>query len=354
MRFGNQRQLKQLLAVIFAVIACFSVASATITTKKKVAKKPSTSNTQLADNDKVAQEQIDANESMGTRSDLIKLRKKGSLKPRLRKFMTDQQAGLEQSPTPLSTSSLNSDNLKSDTRFISGSVTAARSTSLYDFQDGTRKDSLDTSLKVDLNFWPYPSSLRISTGYSRDLHNDQASDVTDTAISLRRTYAVGDTLTLVPSITGIAPTSKQSHTAENSNGALRFGAGLNHTSQKLIGWEVGGALSGGQNFNQYETSVGGTVLSKYVFSQSLSTSYTYKRVGLSVEFVHKNGWSYQGALTESFEHTEELGFEITKMFSVAIGHTNGGSVLKPDGQNSNLNVINENSSMVYGALTMSF
>lgn len=351
MRSGNQTQLKQLLAVIFAVTACFSLASAQATTVKK-AKKPSA--TQLADNDKVAQEQIDQNESMGTRSDLIKLRKKGSLKPRVRKFMTDQQSGFEQSPTPLTTQSINADNLKSDTRFLSGSATMGRATSLYDFQDGTRKDSLDTSLKVDMNFWPYPSSLRISSGYSQDLRNSQNSDVSDTAISLRRNYSVGETLTLVPSITAIAPTSKQSHVAENSNGSLRVGAGLNHTSQRLIGWEVGGSLSGGQNFNQYETSVGGTVLSKYVFNQSLMTSYSYKRVGLSVEFVHKNGWTYQGALTESFEHTEELGVELTKMFSVAIGHTNGGSILRPDGQESNLNVVNETSSMVYGALTMSF
>jgi hypothetical protein len=351
MRSGNQTQLKQLLAVIFAVIACFSLASAQTTTLKKTKK---SSVTQLADNDKVAQQQIDQNETMGTRSDLIKLRKKGSLKPKLRKFMTDQQAGYEQSPTPLATQSLSAESLKSDTRFLSGTATVGRATSLYDFQDGTRKDSMDTALKVDMNFWPYATSMRISGGYSRDLRNEEASDFSDTALSLRRSYNVGETFTLVPTITAIAPTSKQSRVADNLEGAMRVGASLGHVSQRWIGWEAGGSLSVGQNFNQYETSVGGTVLSKYVFNQSVSTSYSWKRVGLSVEFVHKNGWTYQGALTEAFEHTEELGFELTKMFSVAVGHTNGGSILRPDGQESNLNVVNETSSMVYGALTMSF
>lgn len=350
MRFGNQRQLKQVLAVIFAVLSCFSLASAAA---KKSMKKSGLSS-QVADGKQVAQAQIDKNEALGAQSNLIRLRKQGSLKPKIRKFMTDQQGTGEQSLAPSMTQSLSAEDLKSEAKFVSGGFQIARSTSLYDFQDGTRKDSLDTELRIDLNFWPYPSSLRIVGGYSRDLRNETSSDFADTSFSLRRTYAVGETLSLSPSVTAIAPTSKESQIVNNSNGALRAGAALGHTSARLIGWEAGLSLSAGQNFHQYDTATTGRPLSKYTFNQTVSTSYTYKKVGVSGSFSHKNGWSYEGTLRESFEHTEELGWQISRMFSAALGHTNGGSIFKANAQDNNIELISENSSLVYGALTVGF
>jgi hypothetical protein len=93
----------------------------------------------------------------------------------------------------------------------------------------------------------------------------------------------------------------------------------------------------------------------YSSSQTLALSYEWP-VGISISatLVHRNALTYQSNIRESFEISEELGYEINKTFSVAVGHTNSGNALKANGVDSNIQLMDENSSMVYASGTMSF
>jgi hypothetical protein len=52
--------------------------------------------------------------------------------------------------------------------------------------------------------------------------------------------------------------------------------------------------------------------------------------------------------------SQELGYEISPLFAVAIGHTNAGSSLRPNGNDSNVQLVDENTSLIYGSLTVTF
>jgi hypothetical protein len=145
-----------------------------------------------------------------------------------------------------------------------------------------------------------------------------------------------------------------SHTVQNLEGGVRAGASFSLNPVINPNLVLAFSLSGGQNFHQYDTDINGNVLNKYVLSQTAVAGYNIGNFSLSGIFTHINAWSYQGTLKEAFEHYEELGYSVNNNFALAVGHTNSGSVLKANGTDSNIAFINENTSMVYGSLTVMY
>lgn len=239
---------------------------------------------------------------------------------------------------------------------VSGFVQASRSTSLYDFQDGTRQDGMDYSARLNINFTKI-HLIRIDAGYTQNINNPESSDWNDTSISFRKTPTLMSwPILLGYSVGAVIPTSKDSNTRQNSQGSATASvtAALN-PSVLMAGFGVTGILSFARNFHQYETDINGKVLNQYSSSQTLALSYEWP-VGISISatLVHRNALTYQNNIRESFEISEELGYEINKTFSVAVGHTNSGNALKANGVDSNIQLMDENSSMVYASGTMSF
>jgi|GEM_PF-2030921 hypothetical protein len=243
---------------------------------------------------------------------------------------------------------------KEEKPVFSGFVQAARSTSLYDFQDGTRQDGMDYTLRLAANLGD-SYNVKLTAIYAQDLNNPTANDFKDTNIAFaRKPTPLGDYLGVVPMLGVAFATSKASKAQELEYAGKAGLVGLIGIDKLITGTSATLALVGQKNIHKYETSTTGTVNNSYLFVQNLTLGYGYKDVSLTLDFVHVNMWSYQDVMRDVFEMTQELGWAINKTFTVAIGHTNGGSTLKADGISSNVQVMNENSSMVYASTTISF
>jgi len=232
----------------------------------------------------------------------------------------------------------------------------ARSTSLVDFQDGTRKDGMDylTRFNLKLN---KDYNLRLDGGYSQDLKNSDSNDFGDTSLSLvRKPVAVGRTFMMGYSLAAIAPTSKDSHVRQNLQAGTSASLITMINPDRLIpGWAIVSGISFRKNFHQYDTAIDGSVNTAYSSSQSISITYDFPiGITLSGEFAHKNAWTYQNNVKEAFEHTEEVGYAFNKTVSAAVGHTNSGNALKANGQDSNIELVNENTSLIYASTTVAF
>ncbi len=245
---------------------------------------------------------------------------------------------------------------KKEGRIWSGFVNVSRSTSLYDFQDGTRKDGIDYMTRLNLKL-SSDYSVRVQGGYSQDLNYPESNDFSDTSVNLQRApKEVGQTFLIGYRVgTGI-PTSKDSHTRQNLLGSLSTGLNVLINPDRLItGLEVAGGLSAGRNFHQYETALDGRVNTQYSSSQTLSLSYSFQSgISLSAEFIHRNTWSYENVMRTSFEMSQELGYQLNPTWALAVGHSNSGSTLKPNGSDSNIQVMDDNNSLVYGSFTAIF
>lgn len=246
--------------------------------------------------------------------------------------------------------------LQKDASSWSGFVNMSRSSSLYDFSDGTRRDGMDymarLSLKINDTY-----SLRAQGGYSQDLKYPETNDFSDIAINLSRAPVLFGKTFLLGYRVGLGiPTSKDSHIRQNLLGSVSTGLNVLVNSDRLIpGLEISGALSLGRNFHQYETALDGRVNTQYSSTQSISIGYSFKSdISLSAEFMHRNTWSYQNIMRDSFEMSQEVGYQINPTWSVAAGHSNSGATLKPNGSDSNIQVVDDSNSVVYASTTLLF
>lgn len=235
------------------------------------------------------------------------------------------------------------------------SANLSRATSLYNYQDGTQTESADSlvtaSYKIFKNY-----SLSTIVAYSNDLRKSESSDWDDTPVRLAVSpWAISQTLYFSPSYFIVVPTSKDSSVRQSMHLAAGAGLGFGFNEGILIpGLALRTSLSLSRLFHEYETALDGKVNSQYSSKQSISGVYSLKKFSLTLEVLHRNSMTYQGNLKEAFEHTEELSFAVSDHFSLAVGHGLHGSVYKANAQDTNLSLINENDSKVYGAVSAIF
>ncbi|MFP5518516.1 MAG: hypothetical protein ACLGGX_01330 [Bdellovibrionia bacterium] len=234
----------------------------------------------------------------------------------------------------------------------SNSFSLARASNLYDQKNGTQSESLNFEWSPAVRLTPL-WALSSTLAYDEDLKYQEESDFQD--VPLRASYSgfkIPNKIHFNLNLTGIFPVSKRSTKLNELlfAGSAALAAQLDPS---LTGnWGLSAFVSLGQNFHQYETSISGTVLNQYVSNQGIAASYSWSRIKLSAEFVHRNALSYQGSLKESFEHTESLSLGINSATKVSIGHTNGGSIFKANGVDSNISLLNENASQFWMALNL--
>lgn len=240
----------------------------------------------------------------------------------------------------------------------------SRSTSLVDHKDGTRTDRMDYGF---LNGMKTPVGI-ISTKliYSQNLNDMSPNESRLIYIPITFSFnpfkykAFKDSgFQWTPSITAIAPAAKESVKRDHLQSILSTGLSFafvpNQTSIKAgYGWSFGASISLGRYFHPYEEDINGAVLNQYSSNQTLNALYRYMAWSFSAEFIHKNRWTYQNNLKESFEHAEEIGYNFSPHFALAIGHTNAGSALKSNGVDTNYELVNENDSKIYGQMAISF
>lgn len=230
---------------------------------------------------------------------------------------------------------------------ISAAMSGSRS--LNDFQDGTRSDSVDFEM-IPAYKWKYGLSRAILT-YSHDPKDNQNSDIGDIAFAHGFKPIDFERLQLGPAVSAILPESKKSRELRN----LEAAAGVSMTvgiQERLLmkGFYIKTGLSFNQNFHRYETALDGSLNNKYSSRQSIYSGYAYEQFAFDVEFHHINAWSYLGTNRESFEHAEELSVMLAKHYSLALGHTNSGSVFRANATDSNVRLIDERSSLVYAKI----
>lgn len=248
---------------------------------------------------------------------------------------------------------------------LAGVFEVSRSTSLYDFKDGSRSDGLDLlfvpALKTPIG------TFSMKETYSKNLRddNDIKAGFSDAAV----TYSFGAkdwewsppyVLTMSPSITTVVPISelsvKKNQLQTALSGGLTFGVRPDGLGAAQAGaWNFSVGVTAGRSFHAYEEDINGAVLNKYSSNQTLSLGYTISDFSFSFDYVNRSRWTYQGNIKQSFVTTQEISYAIDDHFYTTVGHSNDeGSVLKANGYESNIDVIDENNSSVYLTLGTNF
>lgn len=240
---------------------------------------------------------------------------------------------------------------------ISGYFGCSRSTNLVDYKDGSRFDGLDSfyGLRYGLNS---DYALGLSSAFSKNLNSLESElSFSDVQLNLsKNAVALGDFLTWNQSLSWTVPTSKDSLQNRSLQSALGMNVNFNLNPKYLFkNLNLSAFVSVNRNFHKYETSLTGQMNNAYSLGKGVNLSYDIMpKLNFTSSFSLRNNWSYYNNRQDYFGINEEINFQIIPHWSMALGHSNNGETLKPDGVNSNIQIMDPNSSMVYTSSTLNF
>lgn len=240
---------------------------------------------------------------------------------------------------------------------LNASLDMSRSTSLYDHQDGTRSDSLDFRFTGIVGL-PIGHTISTVIDYSNDLNDPEntAAGLVDPALkysfkSSDWAWSAPYILTFRPSLSTVIPVTKRTVDRDQLQGSLSGGISFGIKPDGIYKsdsvWTVLVGLTAGRNFHKFEENINGTVLNQYSSNQTLDIAYDIAGFSFSVSYLHRSRWTYQGNIRESFVLSEEIAYGLSDNFSISAGHSNEGPMLKANGYETNLDVIDEDNSSVY-------
>lgn len=238
-------------------------------------------------------------------------------------------------------------------------VTLSRSTNLIDFQDGSRGDSMDYAVSPSMrtSYGIYSTAFSYSQNL-RDQYTRAASDWGDIPVtfSLKTTpwTWLNRSARISYSFTAVVPLSQYSVKKDQLQTSLSGKVGFSLTPVEGNGFGFAGGISIGRNIHSYEEDINGNVLNQYSSNQNFGVNYSFDDWSFGADFVNRTRWTYRNSVKNSFEISEEIGYTINSNISLAIGHTNAGSTLKANGTDSNIDLYNENSSIVYATMGLSY
>ncbi len=232
-----------------------------------------------------------------------------------------------------------------------GAVSLNYSQSLIDRQDGQKKSFSGGTLSAGgrvLPTWTLSGKL----GFEQDLKDSesQSNGVSDLGLTFKnRRQELASWLDGQWSLTTVYPLSETSTKLQNFQGAVgtRYRFALSSSVQPH-GLETAFTMGGSRSFHQFETDKAGRILNQYAIREAVDMTYSFRRWVFSGEFIHVHQFNYENRVSQTFEHTEEIGYLIyPRTWKIAAGHTNTGNWLKANETDSNLELFNENESMAY-------
>jgi hypothetical protein len=240
---------------------------------------------------------------------------------------------------------------------FTGAASLTRSNSLYNRQDGSEAASVDAGLQLGARRGNWAGSALLEA--SQDLRRAENSDLSGLAIqaSRKNLKIARDRLILTPGLTLSLPVSKDQRLRQSfiagTTASLRLEINPDKAAFRRL--SLGTSLSATRNFHTYEQKTDGTLNTQSSSKQGVDVSYqASEKISLSAMLAHIDMFSYAGGHRESYAHSQEVGFEIIDSTNFALGHQLGGSIRKANGEDYNFQLTDDNQSVVYASLTISF
>lgn len=235
-------------------------------------------------------------------------------------------------------------------------ASVSQSNSLVNREDGSQQSSIDVTVIPSFKIFDR-LTLKARLDATQDLVNQENSEVTNASGSITysgMSFLKGMDNSLI--LSGGLPVTK-AHEAQSflfsTTGTLT--ASINQKEFNLDRFTGTAYLSIGRNFHTYEDEIGGRINTLYYSKQGLEVGYTLtKKLTITAGLEHSSGISYLNEIRESFAITESLTYAINETYSANLSHSNSGTALKADGRTSNVEFLNEDSSVVSAGLEVSF
>lgn len=237
-------------------------------------------------------------------------------------------------------------------------------TTIADISSNLKEWGTPTS-EVSTGLWLIPS-YKLSSKFSAGVVFIVAKDLTgERKLSLARSdltsswtgIQLNPFLKLTAAGSVRLPLAKDARSRQSLITSVRLAPRLNFDLERAGLRGVTGfyEIAGVRYFHEYDTTTEGRSNSKWANSHWLSASYAFTdKLSFSSAFIWTAAWTYSGNQKNTFKFDEALDYQINEKLGVGIGISNEGNPLKANGQDSNIALIDGQTSSVYGSVTYVF
>lgn len=184
---------------------------------------------------------------------------------------------------------------------------------------------------------------------NKDLNNEQRSTLTAASLSVSRSFEYSDAIGFGASAYYGAPVSKDLIKYSNSKGTIGAGGSADYTFDGVLsGLSLSASLYYERYLYQYEYANGGSILTKYGWTQTYGLSYTYEQLTLATSFSNVSTWDFEGEKeNDSYLWVETISYKFNDIWSAHVGHINDGSTYDYLGASNNVRFYDKRRSQVY-------
>ena len=213
--------------------------------------------------------------------------------------------------------------------------------------DGTRKEIAEYYLNPGLAYGEYTSSVFLY--YSQDLKDTtKTGSFADPIFYFsHKAIPVGDYFKVSPGMYAVLPmtdgTKNNVELLYSLAGTL--GISLNTKNLGIDNWSIGYTVGYQRNFTKYATTAAGEPINIQRIRQRFNVKYKFTdKLWVKTRFQFDTNYSDEGIIRNSFLHFETLGWDITDVVTLSVGHTNTNTLLNGTTYESNLKFYDEASS----------
>lgn len=240
-----------------------------------------------------------------------------------------------------------------ESRAWSVSLGARYGSGLYQFNEQERQSGISNSLGFTYRLndtW----STAIQGSLSTRLNGVRETNINDTTVTV--SHAGGELVEPLrwnAALTGTLPTSKRSRKTDDLITALTLRTGIILPGERIhmdsVNFSYGMSLT--KAFHRFKTNFLGESVKEYSMQHSLVVSWrVLPTLSVSASGSRRFSRTPNGGNTQSFGLTQSIQYSGLGPISLAVGHMNGGDVLKANGQDSNIAFVDKNSSTLFAAI----
>lgn len=234
---------------------------------------------------------------------------------------------------------------------VSGKFSLENSQNLY--------NDVNKINSTELTLWPTfklgESSLSILVSISQDHQGVQNSTLSNTAVTwtLPSVKDLAGGLKWAPSLSATLPTDREAYKNNRLQGGLAVISTLGKSKEtSSIPLDMAWSIRLGRNIHEFNLSAEGEPLVEYSLRNRLSFEYYFTdAVTVSLLSDYLLGRTYGGVIRPKFANALDLNLEVIKNWVVNMGVSTDGDALKYNGTDSNIELFNENTSVLRLGIT---
>jgi len=193
------------------------------------------------------------------------------------------------------------------------------------------------------------SSLFYKSALSRSNTPPNDTEMSDSIIGLSiKGYEITEQFRTSHALLSIIPTSEKSQKENRLFAGVGMSNGLSYSTDFIT---TSYSLSVARNFHEYDFNADGLANIQYSLGHKVELSIAFAEKWSFVNSgTYKTAWTYANKQRFAFEYHSDLVFDASDKMSLNLGTSNVGNALKANGQDSNIKVYDENTSILRAGL----